>query len=111
MLEQLMKPWNLIPFHVNAIKNLLKLRCFLKNINDTGDLDSLASSHTKVNKGQDIVSTADPEVTEDFNIDSIFKSEVLGDRLVIGARARYEGNTENTSEYDTKIDSDVANID
>ena len=62
---------------------------FPKNINDLGDLDSQASSHPKVNKGQDTVANAYREVPEYLDAYSSFIPEVPEYHVLIGARYRY----------------------
>ena len=59
----------------------------------------------------DAVTTADIKGPAYMDADSIFLPEVLEDFEVLDAGSRYELNTYNTSEYDTTIDLDVANID
>ena len=92
------------------MKNLLKLRYFLRKINAPEDLDAESSAHPEVNKYQDAVATTDPEGPEYMDVYSSFLPEVPEDRGVLCAGARYEGNTQKTSDYDTTMDLDVANI-
>ena len=59
----------------------------------------------------DAVTTADIKGPAYMDADSIFLPEVSEDHEVLGAGARDEVYTQETSEYDTKMDLDVANID
>ena len=68
-------------------------------------------SHPELNKYQDAVASTDPEVPEDLDAYSSFIPEVPEDHEVIGTGDRYEGNTQKTSDYDTKMDLYVSNID
>ena len=90
---------------------MLKLRYSPKNIHAPEYLDIEASDHPKVNKYQDAVATDDTEVPEDLDADSSFLPEVPEYQEVLGAGAREEGNTQKTSDYNTTINLDIANID
>ena len=74
-------------------------------------MDPEASAHPELNKYQDSVATSDIIGPEDLDPDSSFLPEVPEDHEVLGAEARDEENTQKTSDYDTTMDLDVANID
>ena len=109
MLKQLTNPRNLVPLLINIMKNMLKLRYFLKQPPE--DMDAEASAHRNVNNYQFKVATAYPKGTEYLDAESIFLSEVPGYHKLIVAGARDEVNIQNKLVYDTTIDSYVANID
>ena len=74
-------------------------------------MDSEASAHPESNKYQNSVSAADIKGPEDLDSYSSFLPEVPKDNEVIGAGSRYEENIHKTSDYNTTMDLDVANID
>ena len=74
-------------------------------------MDVESSSRHELNKDQYVVSTYDPKGPEDLDADSILLPEVLEDHEVLSAGAINEENTQKTSNYYTKMDLDVGNID
>ena len=74
-------------------------------------MDSEANDHTELDNDQDAVETTDPKEPENMDSDSSFIPELSEDHEVLGAGARDEENTQKTSDYDTTIDLNVANID
>ena len=100
-----------MPLLINGINNLLKLRYFLKNSDAPEDLDAEASAHPEVNKDQDAVATAYTEGPKYLDADTSFLPEVTEYHQVIGTGAIESVNKNKTSDYDIKMDLDVANID
>ena len=82
-----------------------------ENVNDPEDMYAESNAHPELNKDQDAIATTDTKDPEDLDADSSFLPEVLEYHEVIGAGNRDEVNTQKTSEYDTKMDLDVAIID
>ena len=82
-----------------------------KKNKSTEDLDVEASDNPKVNKYQDAIANYDTAGPEDLDADSILLPEVLEDHEVLSAGAINEENTQKTSNYYTKMDLDVGNID
>ena len=89
---------------------VLQLNYFLKNGNDTEDMDTEAIDHTELNKDQDKLTTADTKGPGDLDSYSIFLPGVPEDNGLIGAGARDEDNKQKTSDYDTTINLDIYNI-
>ena len=82
-----------------------------KKNKSTEDLDVEASDNPKVNKYQDAIANYDTAGPEDLDADSRFFPEVTEYHEVLGTVYTDEGNTQRTSDYDTTVDLDVANID
>ena len=74
-------------------------------------MDTEANAHSELNKDQDARETSDPNGPENMDLDSSFLLEVTEYNEVLGEEARNEENTQKTSDYDTTMDLDVANID
>ena len=74
-------------------------------------MDAEASDHPELNKYPYSVTTSDPKGLEDLDSGSSFPPEVPDYHEALGAVAKNEVKTQKTSDYYTKMDLDVANID